>query len=135
MGEHEGIFNRSVESQESQEKRRKEINKEMFELVKEMEGETFAYPGITPESYGKMKADDIDYPDYTTPIDELIERLKLEGMKVVPSASDPKTGNIFVIPKNSNNVKMDGCISLEKFQIVDEMDERLKKLIELKRAL
>lgn len=46
-------------------------------------GETFPFPGIDPESYARMKAGEEEDPGYTTPIDEIIQRLRQEGMKIV----------------------------------------------------
>ena len=113
-----------------QEKR--ERNQRILELVESMENEIFPFPGIKKEAYARMKADDEEYPGYTTPTDEVIKRLKSEGIKVVLSTTDRLSGNVFILPTTSDNIEMDGCIPLKNFQIVDGMDERLRELIELK---
>lgn len=43
-------------------------------------GEVFPFEGVDPEQYSRMKADEEEYPGYTTPVDEIIERFKSEGM-------------------------------------------------------
>ncbi|MFZ3043516.1 MAG: hypothetical protein WA058_00160 [Minisyncoccia bacterium] len=60
-------------------------------------GEVFPFTGIDFESYSRMKSGEEEDPGYTTPIDEIIERLKNEGMKVV-LGKNPQSGNVFVLP-------------------------------------
>lgn len=95
-------------------------------------GEAFPFPGIDPESYSKMKADEEEYPGYTTPIDEIIERFKSEGVKVVVG-KNPQSGNVYVVPSQSTNIEMDS-ISPKQLQITEGMDEKLKELISLVRG-
>ena len=94
--------------------------------------ETFAFPGIDPEAYSKMKATDEEYPGYTTSTDELIERFKNEGAKVA-LGKNPESGNVFVVPAQSSDIEMDS-ISPQQLQLTEEMDERLKELILLVRG-
>jgi hypothetical protein len=92
-------------------------------------GESFPFPGINPEDYSKMKENDDEFPGYTTPIDEIIERCKKEGIKVC-LGREPESGNIFVFPAGSNDIEMDG---VEPYQlIIDNVEnEHLKELIRL----
>ena len=94
--------------------------------------ETFLFSGIEPEAYAKMKAVDDEFPGYTTPIDDIVERLKNEGMRVV-LGKNPESGNVFVLPSQSTNIEMDS-ISPSQLQLSDGMNEKLKKLIALIRG-
>ena len=87
----------------------------------------FPFSGITQEAYSRIKAVEELFPDYTTPIDTLIERLKNEGMKVV-LGKDPTSGNAYILPAQSNDIQKD-AIFPKYLQISETMDERLKKLI------
>ena len=68
--------------------------KEYALAVKIIEGhEIFPFPGVDPVSYSKLKAGEEECPGFATPIDELLERFRSEGMKVVvdgPGIDDPK---------------------------------------------
>jgi len=59
---------------------------EIFRLVEKINesGESLPFPGINPEAYSRKKADDEEFPGYTTPIDEIIERCKKRGYKSSP---------------------------------------------------
>lgn len=94
--------------------------------------EIFPFSGIDPESYSKMKVGEEEDPGYTTPIDEIIERLKNEGMKVV-LGKNPQSGNVFVLPAQSSNIEMDS-ISPRQLQISEGMNEKLAELIQLIRG-
>ena len=94
--------------------------------------ETFPFSGIDPESYAKMKAGEEEDPGYTTPIDEIIERFKNEGMKVV-LGKNPQSGNVYVLPSQSTNIEMDS-ISPKQLQLTEGMSEDLEKLILLVRG-
>lgn len=94
--------------------------------------EIFPFPGIDPESYSKMKVSENEDPGYTTPIDEIIERFKMEGIKVV-LGKNPQSGNVYILPSQSTNIEMDS-ISTRQLQLSEGMDERLTKLISLIRG-
>ena len=94
--------------------------------------ETFSFSGIDPESYSKMKASEEEDSGYTTPVDDLIERFKNEGMKVV-LGKNPQSGNVYVLPSESINIEMDS-ISPRQLQLGEEMNEKLKELILLIRG-
>lgn len=95
-------------------------------------GEVFPFAGIDPESYSKMKADEEEYPGYTTPIDEIVERLKSEGMKVV-LGKNPQSGNVFVLPAQSSDIEMDS-ISPRQLQLSEGMNKKLLELVLLVRG-
>ena len=54
-------------------------------------------------------------------------------MKVVLS-KDPKSGNVFVLPLNSEDVEMDNLFP-RHLMMAEGMDERLKRLILLNKEL
>jgi len=87
----------------------------------------FSFPGIDSEFYLKLKVVKEEFPEYSTPIDELIDRLTAQGMKIVLS-EDPSSGNVFVMPLDSQDIEMDS-LSPRHIMITEGMDERLKKLI------
>ncbi len=89
--------------------------------------ETFPFSGIKPEIYSQMKIDEVEYPGYTTPIDELIVRFQNEGMKVI-LGKDPSSGNIYILPANSANIEEDS-VQPRQLEISETMDEKLKQLI------
>jgi len=93
--------------------------------------ETFSFPGITTETYSKIKSLDEEFPGLTTPIDELIRRFESEGIKVVLGET-PESGNIYILPSQSNNIEEDGIFPR---QLQDDRvtDDRLKKLISMDR--
>ncbi len=89
--------------------------------------ERFMFPGIEPGAYATMKLEEEQFIGYATPIDTLIERFVQEGMKVV-LGTNPKSGNIFILPKSSDDIENDSI--LPKHLLLDaSMDERLKALI------
>lgn len=112
--------------------REKEQDKqEMINLAAELSEsrEALSFPGIDPESYAKLKAVEEEFPGFATPIDELIERLSKEGFKVVFSA-DKASGNIFILPKNSDDIENDGLFP-RHLAITNNMPDKLKRLIEI----
>lgn len=95
-------------------------------------GEAFPFSGIDPEAYSKMKANEEEYPGYTTPVDVLVKRFENEGMKVA-LGKNPESGNVYILPVDSDDIEMDS-ISPKQLRIYDEMDEKLKELILLTRG-
>ena len=78
------------------------IGRELFES-----NETFAFPGLKPEVYNELKADEERLPaGFVTPLDELIARMNNEGIKVVPG-SNPSSGNVFILPIGSDDIESD----------------------------
>jgi len=103
------------------------LAKELFESR-----ERFPFPGIDPEAYSRIKADEAEFPGYTTPIDELIERFKNEGMKVV-LGKYPDSGNVYILPAESDDIKQDSIFPRQL--LVDELaNEKIKTLILLNRG-
>jgi len=89
--------------------------------------ETFPFPGIDPEAYSKIKVDEEQSPGYSTPIDELLERFRNEGMKVV-LGKHPESGNVFILPAQSDDIENDNLFPKHLLP-GEEMNEKLKKLI------
>lgn len=113
-------FEKNVKEQEKKERIALAI-----ELSKRSEG--FPFSGIKPESYSIIKAVDEEYPGYTTPIDRMIENYRTQGIKVV-LGNHPESGNIYILPLNSNNIEEDGLFP-EHLLVTEDMNEGLKKLI------
>ena len=103
--------------------------RELITLARELweSGERFPFPGIYPEIYARIKADEEEYPSYTTPIDTLIERFKNEGMKVM-LGKHPESGNVFILPAQSDDIEND-IISPRQLQTSESMPEKLRTLI------
>lgn len=89
--------------------------------------EGFAFPGIESEWYSSLKAGDEEYPGFTTPTDEIITRMKNEGIKISLGAH-PENGDVYVLPLLSNDIEND--MLFPGYLITTEgMDETLKKLV------
>ena len=103
-------------------------------LTKELSNvsEGFVFSGIESDAYANLKADEEEFPGYITPIDEIIERLQSEGMKVV-FGKNPESGNVYILPMNSENIEEDS-IQPKSLIIGETMDARLKELISLDRS-
>lgn len=131
---------KSADKDKEEERRylEKERLKEKFEIVPialelaEVK-EGFPFPGMDRKTYASIKADEEEFPGYTTPIDPLLERFRSEGMKVVVG-KNIESGNIFILPLQSGDVEHDSIFP-RQLDINDNMDERLKKLILLTRKL
>lgn len=125
-------FNKPPQSlQEVREKKKQEYIALAQELSEVHEG--FSFPGISPESYPQLKVTTEEFPEYSSQIDELVSRFQTQGMKVVLS-KDPKSGNVFVLPLNSNDVEMDNLFP-RHLEITGDMDARLERLILLNKEL
>lgn len=112
---------------------RAERKREFITLSKELHerGEVFPFPGINPDAYARMKADDEEFPGFTTPIDVLIERCLKEGIKV-SQGQYPESGNAVILPAQSDDLRSDSILP-KHLQISDTMDEKLKRFILLNR--
>lgn len=111
---------------------KKELIKERTELVKSLEGETFSFPGMSPERYQAALASDADLAEMSymkgryVPVDEQIE--KLNEMRVVIS-NLPGNFNIFVLPLDPTSIiELDGIL-VSDLDENNATDPRLKKLI------
>ena len=120
----------SINKSNEREQRIKRIVALALELSTKPEG--FSFPGIDPSAHSRIKAEQEEYPGYSTPVDELIERFNNEGMKVVLGAH-PESGNVFILPSGSNDIENDNLLP-RHLQIGETMDERLKELILMSRA-
>lgn len=123
-------MNESIPNQDEIEKNEKMgISQEMISLAESLSHSQEAFPfyGIEPTAYSKIRETDENYPGYTTPIDELIERFKEKGLKVT-MGPHPESGNIFVLPADSDDIENDG-ISPRQLQIGEGMNDELKRLI------
>jgi len=119
-------FPNQIENKKSE----KELNKEeIISLASSLceRQEKILFPGIDPQYYSKMKMDEEEFPGYATPIDEIIERCKKEGIKV-SFGKNPESGNVYILPFLSSDIENDS-ISPKYLQIFDAIDERLKELI------
>lgn len=114
----------ATESKEGQKGR------EFLALARELHKshEVFPFPGLEPSSYENLKSSDAEYPGYTTPIDEIIERFKTEGMKVVLGAN-PESGNVFMLPALSDDIENDMVLP-KHFRTEGISNEKLRALIE-----
>ncbi len=105
-----------------------ELARELFERA-----ERFPFPGIEESVYAKLKEEEAEYPDYTTPIDELILRFQQEGLKIT-FIEHKASVTAYVLPVSSDDTGRD---SLRPRQLLmsSVTDARLKELVELNRAL
>ena len=97
-----------------------------------LERKGFKFRGLEKAAYAKLKEDDEQCPGFVTPIDELIAKFEAQGMKVVLSGH-AKSCNVFILPVGSNNVEMDSVLP-KSLRLSEDMDPRLKKLIEWDKA-
>lgn len=120
------------EAGKSPEKERQERVAKILDLVKKINesGERLPFPGIHPEAYTKIKIADNEFPGYTTPIDEIIERCEKEGIKVV-TGEYPESGNVHILPAGSSDIEMDS-IAPHQLTIESVQNEYLVELIRLK---
>jgi hypothetical protein len=106
---------------------KEQLKEDYIELAKELSREVFVFPGIDPEAELKLKSVDESYPGYATPINELAEKLKNGGMKVVLAGE-----NVYILPLDSDDIE-NGSIFPRQLQIVAGMDDRLANLIKMGR--
>lgn len=106
----------------------------MIALARELSErrERFPFPGINPDAHAKIKADEEEMPGFATPINELVERFRNEGMKVV-LGKHPESGNVFILPAESDDIENDNLF-LKHLQISDGMNEKLRELVLLNRG-
>lgn len=85
------------------------------------------FPGVDEETLRMLKEEEEKYPEYATPIDELIARMEKEGIKIV-FGTHPDSGNVFVLPKESTNIDKDSVFP-RHLKTTTDMDESLRSLI------
>jgi hypothetical protein len=106
-----------------------------IQLAKELAGkaEKFPFSGLEEDSYTQIKADDEESPGYSTPIDEIIEKLTSQGIKVA-LGKNPDSGNVYILPFNATDVQQDGLFP-RHLKASDDMDPELKKLVMQNKAI
>jgi hypothetical protein len=67
--------------------------------------ERLASPHLKRDSYTALKQESLEFPEYPTDIDALLERLEAEGARVVIAGSD-----IFILPFMSTDIVGDGLL-------------------------
>ncbi len=87
----------------------------------------FAYPGIAPETYTRLKVVDDEYPGMATPIDALLARFKTEGIKIM-FGRNPADGNLHVVPAHNTEIG-DDSFRLKDLDTTHVHDPRLRRLI------
>jgi hypothetical protein len=102
---------------------------EYIRLAEELSqnAEAFPFSGLTGEAYAALKKAAAEYPEYSTPIDELVARFEQHGMKVV-LGKNPESGNVFILPGDSDDIEMDSIFP-RHLDIAPGMDQKLKQLI------
>ncbi len=108
---------------------------ELFGMAQELCNikEPLPFNGINQYFYNELKAQynpelREEYPDFAPEdIDVLITRFQNEGIKIV-SGGDPKTGELFVLPFSSNNIRQHS-IRISNLNVVDDMNDLLKTVI------
>jgi hypothetical protein len=95
-----------LKNTESKQEEREGIIKTIKEKVEQLSKESLEFSGISQKTYESFKKIDEEYPGYTTPIDELLERFSSEGMKIV-LGKHPDSGNVFVLPCGSEDIEND----------------------------
>jgi len=107
----------------------------VIELAAELSesGEVFPFPGLNPEMYALIKAEQAKNPGFTTPIDELIARFETEGVKVVLTKY-PESGNFILLPAGSDNI-FDDMLMPDNLVINSDSDSELSTLLTKKESL
>ncbi|MEX0919050.1 MAG: hypothetical protein WDZ85_03785 [Candidatus Paceibacterota bacterium] len=116
-------------SPEQEKERRKQEYILLVEKLMAENQENFPFPGIDPNSYEIIKAEQEELPGYGTPIDELITRFQAEGLKIV-FGKYPESGNVFVLPQGSDDIVNDSLFP-RHLDSTGDIDLDLKKLIDL----
>jgi hypothetical protein len=124
-----------AQERERREAERKERVGKILELVERINesGETLPFPGIQQDYYHSIQEDQKEYEPgsfgYTTPIDQILERCKQEGIKIV-LGPHPESGNVFVLPAESDDIDMDSLLPYHLDATGVDNDD-LRALIEL----
>ncbi|HBP01462.1 MAG TPA: hypothetical protein DD454_04615 [Candidatus Moranbacteria bacterium] len=120
--------------EEADEKQRRKERRMVLASELSYVQEAWRFPGIDPDSYAKLKAEEEELLGFCTPIDELIRRFENEGMKVVIVPwKNNKGHNIHVLPFGSDDIENDS-IPPEKLQITEFLHEDFKEFILLSRG-
>ena len=114
-------------------RRGEEEIKEFIALAKELSEsqESFPFPGIDPEARSLMRATEIEFPDYTTPVDALLDRFRSEGMRVT-LGQYPESGNVYIVPAGRSETRNEDMYIFPKhLQINDMMNPKIRSLIQM----
>lgn len=131
MENFEKKFSAPVPEENSAREIQRKKDLELIALAIELCDKVFPFPGIDSAGYLKIKAVEEEYPDYTTPIDTLIQRFEIEGIKAI-LGNDATSGNVYVLPAESHDIENDSIFP-RHLQVCEGIDEKLKKLILLNR--
>lgn len=112
-----------------------ELKVQLISLAKDLskQPEGFPFPGIGEETLEQLRAVDEEDPGYTTPVDEIIEKMEKEGIKIV-LGEDPESGNVFVLAQSSKDVGLESLLP-RHLDTIPEMDESLRLLILIQKAI
>ncbi len=121
MNEQTSNQNEVPDEKEAKEQKKREY----IDLAIKLEGKTFPFPGINPSAYATLKAEEM--PEYSTPIDDILARMKTEGIKITRGAH-PESGNIYVLPAESSNIEMDSLFP-KHLMVSESMPDELILLI------
>ena len=125
-------FNKEgFESFESGKEQREKVIEIIQKKVELLSQENLDFSGISQKTYEDFKKVDEEYPGYTTPIDELLERFSSEGMKII-LGKNPDSGNVFVLPCNSDDIESD---SIPFLKLLDSNNETIKELRKMIKSL
>ena len=124
----EGIPQNNTESKEDMENIYISLATEIIEGQ-----EVYDFSEINSESYNLIKEQEDEMPGYTTPVDEVLGKFRLQGMKVV-SGKDLVPGKIYILPAQSDDILNDSFFP-RHLNIENIKDEKLRKLIILSQKL
>ena len=133
MDESKPNFEGMASSQELSDSEKKKLEKAakiliLIEKIHES-NESIPFPGIQPEIYSKMKKDEDEFPGYATPVDEIIERCKKEGIRVT-LGKNPESNNVYILPASRADIER-GEIQSDQLAIDAVENEHLRELIQL----
>ena len=119
-----------MEIPQSEEEMREQKYRELISLATELgeRRECFPFPGINPKALERIRDFDKEYPGYTAPIDDIIARCKVQGIKVVVGTNPKNVGEAYVLPAQSDDIENDRIIP-KSLQITEGMDRNLRQLI------
>ena len=110
-----------------------EVEKLLTHAVEMTRHEVYPFISIKQEAFDKIHAEDEEFPGFTTPIKVLRERMIKEGMKISLGAH-PKSGNIFVLPGNSDDIENDS-IPLKHIELNATLIEKVEEIRSLVKAI
>lgn len=91
------------------------------------QSKAFQFFGLDDTAFAEINGEEEEYPGWNTHINDLIRRFCDSGMKVA-LGKYPKTGNVFVLPSDSNDIESDGVLP-RQLMVRHEMNPEFIKLI------